>query len=353
LPVFSHEDFMRRCLELAQMGKGNVAPNPMVGAVIVHEGKIIGEGYHQQYGGPHAEVNAIRSVDDQSLLSQSTLYVSLEPCVHTGKTPPCADLVIEKQIPYVVIACLDENPLVKGKGVQKLITAGTDVKLGVLEKEALYLNRRFFAYHEKHRPYVILKWAQSADGFMDHVREENDGKRAIISSPESLQLVHEWRATETAILVGTNTVLQDDPQLTVRLVEGRNPVRVTFDRSMRIPSEAKIFDGSSPTIVFNSGAHYYTDKAEFIPIDFADEPLKQALKYLHHKKLNSVLVEGGAAILNEFFKSGLWDEAQVFVSPNKLNNGIKAPIIDLPFSSETNSGKDQLFRYENPLPKSC
>src|SRR5574337_476647 len=299
---------MRRCLELAEKGAGYVAPNPLVGCVIVRNGMIIGEGYHKQYGGPHAEVNAIRSVADQRQLQEATLYVNLEPCAHQGKTPPCADLIVEKKIPYVVIGCLDENPLVRGKGIQRLIANGIDVKTGVLEEESKFLNRRFFTSLKKQRPYVILKWAQSADGFIEIGRDENNGERAIVSSAEAHLLTHKWRAEEAAIMVGTNTVLADDPQLTVRLTPGQNPVRVTFDRRGRIPSNARILDGTAPTIVFGESAHYYTNRAEYIPLDFSEDPVAQALFVLHEKRLLSVLVEGGAALLNKFFAVGTWDE---------------------------------------------
>ncbi|CAN5765410.1 bifunctional diaminohydroxyphosphoribosylaminopyrimidine deaminase/5-amino-6-(5-phosphoribosylamino)uracil reductase RibD [soil metagenome] len=317
---------MQRCLELASRGAGKVAPNPMVGCVIVCNNVIIGEGWHEQFGGAHAEVNAIRSVNDQSLLKEATLYVSLEPCSHTGKTPPCADLLIEKEIPYVVVACLDENPLVKGKGIQKLMLNGTDVKVGVLEKEAKFLNRRFFTSIAKKRPYIILKWAQSSDEFIDHERDTWE-ERAIISSPQSHLLVHQWRSEEAVIMVGTNTVIADDPQLTVRLTEGNNPVRVTFDRQMRIPSGAKILDASAPTIIFTQGAHYYTDRAEFIPIDFSKDPLQQALTILHERKFESVLAEGGTALINKFYEQNLWDEARVFIAAKEIGNGVKAPAI--------------------------
>jgi diaminohydroxyphosphoribosylaminopyrimidine deaminase/5-amino-6-(5-phosphoribosylamino)uracil reductase len=333
---------MQRCLDLALRGAGKVAPNPMVGCVIVCNNTIIGEGWHEQYGGPHAEVNAIRSVNDQSLLKEATLYVSLEPCSHLGKTPPCADLLIEKDIPYVVVACLDENPLVKGRGIQKLILNGTDVKVGVLENEAKFLNRRFFTSITKQRPYIILKWAQSSDGYIDHERDEKD-ERAIISSPESHLLVHKWRSEEAVIMVGTNTVLADDPQLTVRLTEGKNPVRVTFDRQLRIPSSAKILDGTSPTIIFIQGAHYYTERAEFVPIDFSKNPLQQALQILHDRKFESVFVEGGAALINKFLEQDLWDEARIFVAEKEIGSGIKAPELKTNSINEQIIGGDKLI----------
>jgi diaminohydroxyphosphoribosylaminopyrimidine deaminase / 5-amino-6-(5-phosphoribosylamino)uracil reductase len=336
---------MQRCLELASKGAGHVAPNPMVGCVIVHNGHIIGEGYHQNFGGPHAEVNAIRAVADEELLKEATLYVNLEPCSHHGKTPPCADLIAEKKIPYVVIGCLDENPVVRGHGIAKLVAQGVDVKTGVLEETCRHLNRRFFTYVTQKRPYVILKWAQSADGFIDHDRDENNGERAIVSSADSHLVSHRWRSEEAAILVGTNTVLTDNPQLTVRLIDGPNPVRVTFDRSERIPSDAKILDGTAPTLIFNAKAHYYTSRAEYFPLDFSIDPLPQALRVLYEKNLMSVLVEGGAAILSKFLADELWDEARVFISPDSFSNGVKAPVLVIEPDEEITIGTDRLLTY--------
>jgi diaminohydroxyphosphoribosylaminopyrimidine deaminase/5-amino-6-(5-phosphoribosylamino)uracil reductase len=344
-----HKQHMKRCLELAGKGFGNVAPNPMVGCVIVHRGQVIAEGYHRQYGGPHAEVDAISKVLNLSLLEESTLYVNLEPCSHHGKTPPCADLIIEKKIPYVVLACQDPNPLVAGKGIARLVQNGVDVKVGVLEEEALFLNRRFITAMKKQRPYIILKWAQSGDGFIDHVRSAGQEGPAGISSEESLILSHTWRSQEAAILVGTNTVLADDPQLTVRLAKGKNPVRVTFDRRERIPSTAKILDGLAPTIVFNAEKNYTTEWAEYIRIDFDSDPLHHAMAELHHRHLQSVLVEGGTAILNEFIKAGLWDEARVFCSPKTLGSGVAAPKFNFPVAEESRSGTDTVKVYYNSI----
>lgn len=342
-----HIQHMKRCLELAEKGFGNVAPNPMVGCVIVHNGKRIAEGWHRQYGGPHAEVDAISKVENPELLAESTLYVNLEPCSHHGKTPPCADFIIEKRIPYVVIGCKDPNPLVSGNGITKLLRNGVDVKIGVEEEAALFLNRRFITSMVKKRPYVILKWAHSADGFIDHVRSPEHDRPAGISSQESLILSHKWRSQEAAILVGTNTVLADDPQLTVRLAEGRNPVRITFDRRERIPSTAKILDGTAPTIVFNADKNYTNEWAEYVRIDFSDDPIIHAMAELHERKLQSVLVEGGAAILNEFINAGIWDEARVFCSPNTLGSGVAAPVFSFPLGEEYKSGADTVKVYYN------
>lgn len=342
-----HNRHMKRCLELAEKGFGNVAPNPMVGCVIVHNGQVLAEGYHQQYGGPHAEVDAILKVKNPDLLAGSTLYVNLEPCSHHGKTPPCADLIAEKKIPYVVIACQDPNPLVGGKGIARLLHQGIDVKIGVMEKEALFLNRRFITSMIKKRPYIILKWAQSEDGLIDHVRSAGQEFPAGISSEESLVLSHTWRSQESAILVGTNTVLADDPQLTVRLTNGKNPVRVTFDRRDRIPPTAKILDGLAPTIVFNAERNYTNEWAEYVRIDFGADTLHHAMAELHHRNLQSVLVEGGAAILNEFIRAGLWDEARVFHSKKYLEEGVAAPKFNFPVAEEIASGNDTVKVYYN------
>ena len=338
---------MRRCMELAERGAGYVAPNPMTGCVLVRDQMIIGEGFHRQFGGPHAEVNAIRGVADTSLLKEATLYVNLEPCSHHGKTPPCADLIIAMGIPKVVVGCMDENPVVHGKGIEKLLAHGVDVKTGVLEEECQHLNRRFFTYILKQRPYVILKWAQTADGFIDHDRDVNDGLRAIVSSPEAHELAHRWRASEAAVLVGTNTVLSDDPQLTVRLVEGPHPVRVTFDRRRRIPPKAKILDGTAPTIVFTEEMQAHSSRAEFIPIDFSTDPIHEAMLVLYEKKLLSVLVEGGAAILKRFLDNGIWDEARVFTSAKIFGSGVSAPAITMQAEKEELIGDDKLLTYFN------
>lgn len=342
-----HIQHMKRCLELAERGFGSVAPNPMVGCVIVHEGKRIAEGWHRQFGGPHAEVDAISRVENPELLAHATLYVNLEPCSHHGKTPPCADLIAEKQIPYVVLAMQDPNPLVAGKGIAKLLHHGIDVKIGVEEEAAQFLNRRFITFFTKKRPYIILKWAQSSDGFIDHVRSAENNGPAGISSEESLVLSHKWRSQEAVILVGTNTVLADNPQLTVRRTEGRNPVRVTFDRRGRIPPEAKILDGIAPTIVFNADKNYTTEWAEYVRIDFDESPLHQALAELYHRNFQSVLVEGGAAILDQFIRAGLWDEARVFCSEETLGSGVAAPAFNFPLGDEYRSGRDTVKIYYN------
>ena len=364
--IESDEIYMKRCLQLALMAEGNTFPNPMVGAVIVHQGKIIGEGYHHKAGLPHAEPNAIYSVKDQSLLKDSTLYVSLEPCSHYGKTPPCAKLIIDKQIPRVVIACLDPNPLVSGRGVKMLQEAGIEVKTGVLESEARRLNRRFITFQEKHRPYVILKWAQTADGFIDIAREDIGNGPIKISNGVTKTLNHQLRSTEGAIMVATRTALLDNPHLTTSKWSGNNPARVVLDRRGIIPETNKIFDNRATTLVFTTkeGAEkhliqrsnylnqnkiksipekdkdlyfekgnsikklFENDNIEYITIDFDTNIVTQILDNLYHYNIQSIIIEGGSMWLNTVINSGLWDEARIETSKSIINTGIKAPFID-------------------------
>ena len=311
---------MRRCIDLARMGAGNVSTNPMVGAVVVHKGKIIGEGYHRKYGGPHAEVNAINSVADKSLLPESEIYVSLEPCAHFGKTPPCADLIIEKKIKKVYVGCLDPFSKVDGKGIQKLRAAGIEVVTGILEKECQDLNRRFFTSVNLGRPYVILKWAQSADGYID-----KDYKPVRISNHLTEILNHKWRSEEDAILVGYNTALRDNPSLTNRLWAGKNPLRVVLDRDMTIGKSSKLFDGAARTVVF-TGVDVDADLSgvTYCKIDFGGNVAAQVLEALNAMKVQSLIVEGGAATHKMFMDAGLWDEARVLVSSQMLGGGTSA-----------------------------
>ena len=300
---------MQRCIQLAKCGEMGAPPNPMVGAVIVCNGEIIGEGYHRRCGGPHAEVNAIRSVRDESLLKDSTIYVSLEPCSHYGKTPPCADLIIEKQIPRVVVGCLDPFAKVNGQGINKLRNAGIEVVVGVMEKECLELNRKFITFHQHHRPWVTLKWAQSEDGFMDVQRQQVE-KPAKFSSAFTQTLVHRMRAMHQAIMVGTRTVLLDNPTLTTRMWDGPNPLRVTIDRNNVLPDSVCLKDGSAPTVIYNNG------------------DLKQILDDLYTRGIQSLLVEGGAQLLQHFIDAGLWDEARVEIAPMTLERGVRVPKIE-------------------------
>lgn len=328
------EKYMRRCIELAQNGLCNTAPNPMVGAVIVCDGKIIGEGYHVRCGEAHAEVNAIRSVKDPSLLSRSTIYVSLEPCSHYGKTPPCADLIIEKQIPRIVIGCSDPFAQVAGRGIRKLREAGREVVVGVLEAECRALIRRFVTFHTCRRPYVTLKWAESADRYLDVCRD--GGTPVILSTPLTSMLVHKKRAEHSAILVGTRTALLDNPSLTVRHWYGPNPVRVVLDRDLSLPPSLRLFDGTVPTIVFTAVTECPSrHHVEYLSIDYGQEVLPQVLSALHARGLQSLLVEGGRVLLQSFIDAGVWDEMFVERTPVVLHSGVSAPEIGGGFCGET------------------
>ena len=340
------ETYMRRCLELAIKGFGNVAPNPMVGCVIVCDQKIIGEGYHQQFGQAHAEVNAINSVVNKELLPKSTLYVNLEPYSHFGKTPPCADLIIKYKIPNVVIGSRDFNVEVNGLGIEKLINAGIDVTTGILVDECEKLNKRFFTFHEKKRPYIILKWAQTADGFIDIKRnEENPGKALQISNAESRKLLHKWRSEEQAIMVGSNTALLDNPQLTVREWQGKNPLRITIDKWLRIPKQYHIFDKSTPTLIFTAIDAPSEINLEFVKIDFEQAPVPQILNQLYKRSIQSLLVEGGEQLLNSFIEIGMWDEARVFISEKKIGKGVNASVLKSNPISKENIQGDKLLTF--------
>ena len=316
---------MSRCIQLAKLGAGNVAPNPMVGGVLVYENKIIGEGYHQRFGEAHAEVNCINNVaeENKSLIEKSTMYVSLEPCAHHGKTPPCSDLIIQKKIKKVIVGCQDIFKEVAGKGIEKLGNAGVEVITGVLEHECRDLNRRFFTFHQKQRPYIILKWAQSANGKIG-----SDGnERILISSDYSNRLVHKWRSEEAAILVGTNTILKDDPSLTTRLWKGNNPVRVVIDKELKIASSFKIFNEEAKTIVFTVLKNAAEKNVQFIKLN-RQSFLKEMLHSLFENNIQSVLVEGGTKTLQSFIDIGLWDEARIITNETMVvEGGIDAPQI--------------------------
>ncbi|MBI3218317.1 MAG: bifunctional diaminohydroxyphosphoribosylaminopyrimidine deaminase/5-amino-6-(5-phosphoribosylamino)uracil reductase RibD [Bacteroidetes bacterium] len=314
------ELFMLRALELARLGIGQVSPNPQVGCVVVHDGKIIGEGWHQKYGGPHAEVNAIRSVKDKSVLSQSTVYVNLEPCSHFGKTPPCADMLIAERVRKVVVANVDSNPLVGGKGLAKLQAAGIETVVGVLDQQARELNKRFFTFLEKKRPYIILKWAQTADGFI--ARSNFDSK--WISNEYSRQLVHRWRSEEDAILVGSGTAAHDNPELTVRDWSGRNPVRVVIDRHLKLSSTLHLFDGNTPTLCYNLVQQETESNITWIKLE-EDHFLEKLLADLYARNIQSLIIEGGAQTLSAFLNENLWDEARVFKARQSFGSGIAAP----------------------------
>ena len=317
---------MTRCIELAQNGIDGARPNPMVGAVIVHEGRIIGEGYHCHYGQGHAEVNAIASVKDESLLRESTIYVSLEPCSHYGKTPPCADLIIEKGIPRIVVGCQDPFSKVEGRGIRKLRDAGREVKVGVLEKECQRLNKRFFTFNTKHRPYITLKWAQSADGFMG--RHHTNGQPLMMSSELTQMVCHKNRAENMAIMVGTNTAAEDNPSLNVRSWAGRQPLRIVLDRTLRLPDTLHLLDGTQPTWVFTEREHEDLENVKYVNVDFNQGLLQQIMNALYEGNIQSVLVEGGAQLHQSLIDAGLWDEAWIEHCPAVLGSGVKAPKLD-------------------------
>lgn len=319
------EKYIRRCIQLARNGMCNAAPNPMVGAVIVHNDRIIGEGYHARCGEGHAEVNAIRSVKDESLLQESTIYVSLEPCSHYGKTPPCADLIIRKGIPRVVVGCVDPFSLVSGRGIQKLKDAGIDVKVGVLEAECCQLIKRFVTFNTQQRPYITLKWAESADGFIDINREE--GQPVVLSTPITSMYVHKQRAEHHAILVGRRTALLDNPSLTTRNWYGKNPVRLVIDKELTLPTSLKLFDGSAPTWIFTAQDKASTSQVIYFKLDFSRSILPQILQKLYENKLQALLVEGGSQLLQSFIDEGLWDEIYTEHSAKVLENGVKEPVI--------------------------
>lgn len=301
----NHElKYMYRCIQLAKCGETGAPPNPMVGAVVVCNGRIIGEGFHRRCGGPHAEVNAINSVTDKRLLSQSTIYVSLEPCAHYGKTPPCADLIIQSKIPRVVIGCADPFAKVNGLGIKKLQDAGCEVKVGVLESECLELNHKFFTFHQKHRPWIILKWAQSKDGFIGACDTTN---RIQFSNALTQTLVHRLRARSGAILVGTRTAILDNPTLTTRYWAGANPLRLTIDRKGCLPENLHLLDGSTPTVIYTQ------------------ESIEEILNDLYNRNIQSLIVEGGTCLLQSFIDAGLWDEARIETSPACIGQGTVAP----------------------------
>ena len=342
---------MQRCIQLAVNASGNVAPNPMVGAVLVHEDRIIAEGYHKVFGGPHAEVNCINSVlqRDEHLIDKATLYVSLEPCVHFGKTPPCADLIISKQIPSVVIGCRDPFTQVNGKGIEKLTSAGVLITTGVLEEECRQMNIRFFTFHTKHRPYIILKWAETADKKIGNY----GNNRLMITNEFTNRLVHKWRSEEAGIMAGTNTVMMDDPYLTNRLWNGSHPVRIVIDTDLRLPSSLNVFNGSVKTIIFNALKHEENDNVLFYQVTRDVNLVHQALNGLYQQQILSVMVEGGAKLIQSFIDEGLWDEARVITNTSLVlgEGGVHAPILtDSKIVSEQTIGNDVVRTYTTILP---
>jgi len=334
---------MHRCLELAKLGAGKVAPNPMVGAILVYENRIIGEGFHRQYGKAHAEVNCINSVNemDRKFIGLSTLYVSLEPCAHYGKTPPCADLIIANKIPQVIIGCKDNYEQVNGRGIEKLKAAGIEVVVGVLEKESLELNKRFFTFYTKHRPYIILKWAQSNNDKIANA----DYSRVLISNEQANRLVHKWRSEEAAILIGTNTALYDDPELSTRLVPGNNPVRLVIDMELKLPESLKLFDGSIKTIAFNKIKHI--EEAVFY-YQVGENNIDEILTALYQLKIQSIIIEGGAKLLQSFIDAAIWDEARIIANSElSIMNGLNAPILKSAELIAEESIENNVIKYYN------
>ena len=339
-----HESFMQRCVDLAYLGQGNVSPNPMVGCVIVKNGLIIGEGYHSEYGGKHAEIKAIESVIDQKEIENSTVYISLEPCVHHGKTPPCVHELINRKIKTAVIGSRDSNPIVGGKGIESLKRVGIEVIENILEEECRKLNKRFFTFHEKRRPYVILKWAQTSDGYLDKNREIGEKGVNWISSPESKVLVHKWRSEEQSILVGRNTIMNDNPSLTVREISGNNPTRIVIDSQLQLSKDVNIFSKDAPTLVFNRLKNDKIDGVEWIKI--SETSTKHILDELFKRNIQSVLVEGGSRTLQYFIIDNVWDEARVIVGDVKFGDGIKAPVMNkVPSRAHQFSNHDTIYYY--------
>ncbi len=335
-----HEKYIQRCIQLAKNGLSAAQPNPSVGAVIVCNNQIIGEGYTAAYGGNHAEVNAIESVKDKALLSKSTIYVSLEPCSHFGKTPPCSDLLIKYKIPNIVIGTIDSNSKVAGNGIKKLQEAGLNVIVGVLEKECKVSNIRFFTFHEKKRPYIILKWAESQDGFIAPLYDaidNNDRKPVWITNIYSRQLVHKWRSEEQAILVGTQTVIADNPKLDVRDWTGKNPIRIVLDQNNRIPAESSIFDKSIKTLIIDKEIMTFDHNLAF-----------NIAENLHSHNINSVIIEGGKQVLQTFIDANLWDETRVFKGEMCFDKGIKAPILNkIKWTKKLSIVNDELLIFKN------
>ena len=339
----THEHFIEKCITLARKGILNVSPNPMVGCIIVYNDEIIGEGYHQEYGKSHAEVNAIKAVKDKSLLSKSTLYVNLEPCCHHGKTPPCTDLIIKHNFSKVVIGCIDPFSEVSGRGIKKLEDNSIKVVHGVLEEKCKDLNRRFFYFHKYKRPYIILKWAKSKDNYIAPINQE---KPFWMTSKESKTLVHNWRAEEDAILVGRKTVTADNPSLTVRMCEGKNPMRLVIDKSLSLKNNYNIFDDHAETLVFNNIKSDTVRNTIYVKIDF-NNPIEEILNELYKRKILSLIVEGGAITINSFIENNLYDEIRLFTTEKVLENGILSPQIpNIKMTKTTIINKDKLEVYK-------
>ena len=341
----NHEFYMQRCLDLAKIGLAAASPNPSVGAVLVYENNIIGEGFTSAYGGAHAEVNCLNSVkaENKHLISKSTLYVSLEPCSHFGKTPPCSNLIIQNNIQKVFIACTDPNPLVAGKGIAKLKAAGIEVVENILEQEALASNKRFFIFHTQKRPYIILKWAQTPNGYF----APNNNQQFWITNKKTKTLVHSWRSQEMAILVGGKTVLSDNPRLNTRLIEGKSPIRIVINTKTELKNNVHVLDQKIPTIIFNYDKNEKKENLQFILLDKTISYVPQILKHLFELNINSVIIEGGAATLNQFIEQNLWDEARILTGNKELHEGIKAPIVNGDIVEEFYILQDQIKILKN------
>jgi len=347
----SPEFWMLRCLELASLGAGNVSPNPMVGAILVHNNQIIGEGWHQKIGSAHAEVNAINSVLKRELIPEATLYVNLEPCAHIGKTPPCANLIIMHKIPKVVVGMLDPNPLVAGKGIALLRAAGIEVELDVLNEQCLNLNKRFIHFYTTNKPYVILKWAQTRNGFISpdakKMSAEKFEEERHITGMLVQKLVHKWRTQEDAIMVATNTALTDNPALNNRAWEGRAPARIVLDQHLRLPITLKLFDQSQKTFIANGVKDEINGNNVFLKLNFKEDWFKQLLDLLLKYNIQSIVVEGGATLLNHLIANNYWNEAIVFYSPKNISDGIKAPTISGKIIQQDNIDVIQMTQYRN------
>jgi len=349
-PLNEAEKYMQRCLDLAILAEGKTYPNPMVGSVIVHEGRIIGEGYHCKAGQPHAEVNAVRSVKDASLLKNSTLYVNLEPCAHFGKTPPCSKLIIEKEIPRVVIGCVDSFSEVAGKGIEMMRAAGVDVTVGVLEKESLELNRRFFTFHTHKRPYHLSKWAQTLDGYIDIDRTaDNFGQPTWITNEWARRAVHHQRSTEQAILVGTHTAEKDNPSLTLRDWTGPQPLRILIDRQCRLDKGSHLLDGSVPTLVLNEVKNELHPALEYLKSDFSNGLQEEIINLLYERNIQSLIIEGGHTTIQHFIDKGLWDEAHLYVGEKWFHQGVEAPKLKGNLTKQEKFNDSTLFIYRNNL----
>ncbi|MBM78632.1 MAG: riboflavin biosynthesis protein RibD [Crocinitomicaceae bacterium] len=343
----NHDSFMLRCLELASKGKNQVSPNPMVGSVIVYENKIIGEGYHQAFGGPHAEVNAIKNVENKSLLKKATLYVNLEPCSHHGKTPPCCNTIVEYGIPNVVIGSGDPNEKVNGKGIDFLKKNNVNVINNILKEKAEELNRKFYTFHKHKRPHITLKWAETIDGYIDKNRKSSNTKEVNwITTENTKTLVHQWRSEHDAILVGRKTIENDNPSLTVRLVKGKNPLRIVIDPLLKLSNYFDIFKDEHPLIILNEKIDKSKGKIKYLKFD-KNNLLNTINSFLYQNKIQSLLVEGGAKTIDSFLKEGNWDEAKVLIGNKKFSDGLLAPKIKAsPISIKTH-GQDKLISYRN------